>query len=171
MAISTTYTVEISLSLGELANLTSVQQVVQLLNLKSTNYSVLGGIEEVSIIWAFSQQWLIGDQDSEGELVGAKALWLAVITKVNVIYAVIMLFIVTKCHQSQYQWLHSVGSEHRGWLQQLLSWCQRGGRTKISRIVAAGSPFQFLRQVRDQVIGSTFTGGVTAVVSLYELSH
>ena len=50
MAISTTYTVEISLSLGELANLTSVQQVVQLLNLKSTNYSVLGGIEEVSII-------------------------------------------------------------------------------------------------------------------------
>ena len=77
--------VKICLSLlGELASLTSVQQVVQLLNLTSNNSSLLGGIEEVSNI-SQSNKKLISDQDREGELVGAKALWLAVITKVTVI--------------------------------------------------------------------------------------
>ena len=62
--------------------------MVQLLNLTSNNHALLGGIEEVSIIShpnKNAMQWLISDQDNEGELVGAKALWLAVITKVTVI--------------------------------------------------------------------------------------
>ena len=62
--------------------------MVQLLNLTSNNHDLLGGIEEVSIIShpnKNAMQWLISDQGNEGELVGAKALWLAVITKVTVI--------------------------------------------------------------------------------------
>ena len=77
--------VEICLCSDELASLTSVQQVVQFLHLTSTNYSVLGAIEEVSIS-NNALQCLISHQDSGGELVGAKALWLAVVSKVNVIF-------------------------------------------------------------------------------------
>ena len=85
------------LSLGQLASLTSVQQVVQLLNLTSNNYSLLGGIEEVSNISQSKKiHWLISDQDSKGELVRAKALWLAVITKVAVI-------VITLSHSQRYR--------------------------------------------------------------------
>ena len=73
------WTVEIWLSLlGELASLTSVQQVVQLLNLKSNNSTLLGGIEEVSNISQSNKNTLVdlwsGQRrkvgGSEGSLVG-----------------------------------------------------------------------------------------------------
>ena len=72
---------------GQFGNMTTVQEVIQFLDLNSTSIAVLGGIDEVPLIWFKDGTTMVyinvsTDQGPGGELKGAKALWLTVFTKV-----------------------------------------------------------------------------------------
>ena len=129
--------------------------MVQLLNLTSNNHELLGGIEEVSIIShpnKNAMQWLISDQDNEGELVGAKALWLAVITKVTVIVLRYNNGIVIGDIQRGRNTKDDQNKESADAREVALQKCPKFQFTMLVQVVA-------------RVIGRTFTGGVTVVVS------
>ena len=73
---------------GQFANMTTVQEVIQFLDLNSTSIAVLGGIDEVPSIYVIQSSPTtivdinVSKQGPDGELKGAKALWLTVFTKV-----------------------------------------------------------------------------------------
>ena len=127
--------------------------MVQLLNLTSNNHDLLGGIEEVSIIShpnKNAMQWLISDQENEGELVGAKALWLAVITKVTVIVL---------------RYNNVIGDIQKGRNTKDDQNKESADAREVALQKCPKFQFTMFVQVVHRVIGRTFTGGVTVVVS------